>query len=66
MQQKTGRPVQLKLLPDTRASLLAWLDRWSGRVDDYIFPSRVDHNGHLGTGQYARLVDEWVTGIGLM
>ncbi len=31
-----------------------------------MFPSRVDHNGHLSTRQYARLVDEWVTGVGLM
>jgi len=35
-------------------------------VDDYVFPSRVDRNGHLSTRQYARLVDEWVTGIGLI
>ena len=34
-------------------------------MDGYVFPSRVDHNGHLGTRQYARLVDEWVTGVGL-
>lgn len=66
MQQKTGRPVQFELLPDARASLLAWLDRRGGTVDDYVFPSRVDHNGHLSTRQYARLVDEWVTGAGLM
>lgn len=66
MQQKTGRPVQFELLPDARASLLAWLERRGGTVDDYVFPSRVDHNGHLSTRQYARLVDEWVTGVGLM
>lgn len=47
MQQKTGRPVQFELLPDARASLLAWLERRGGTVDDYVFPSRVDHNGHL-------------------
>jgi hypothetical protein len=29
------------------------------------FPSRVDHTAHMSTRQYARLVDEWVTGIGL-
>jgi len=34
-------------------------------VDDYAFPSRVDHSDHLSTRQYARLVDEWVTAIGL-
>ena len=31
----------------------------------YAFPSRVDHTGRLSTRQYARLVDEWVTAIGL-
>ena len=51
---------------DARASLLAWLERRGGTVGDYVFPSRVDHNGHLSTRQYARLVDEWVTGVGLM
>ncbi|GGF62515.1 hypothetical protein GCM10007301_22790 [Azorhizobium oxalatiphilum] len=66
MQQKTSRPVQFELLPDARASLLAWLDQRGGTVDDYVFPSRVDHNGHLSTRQYARLVDEWVTGVGLI
>ncbi|GAB4474327.1 MAG: tyrosine-type recombinase/integrase [Erythrobacter tepidarius] len=66
MQQKTNRPVQFELLPDARASLLTWLERRGGTVDDYVFPSRVDRNGHLSTRQYARLVDEWVTVIGLM
>lgn len=27
---------------------------------------RVDHSGHLSTRQYARLVHEWVTGVGLI
>lgn len=66
MQQKAGPPVQFELLPDARTSLLAWLERRGGAVDDYVFPSRIDHNGHLSTRQYARLVDEWVTGVGLM
>ena len=65
VQQKTGRPVQFELTADVRASLLAWLERRGGAVDDFAFPSRVDHAGHLSTRQYARLVDEWVTAIGL-
>jgi len=65
IQQKTGRPVQFELTADVRASLLAWLERRGGTVDDYAFPSRVDQTGHLSTRQYARLVDEWVTAIGL-
>jgi len=65
IQQKTGRPVQFEITADTRASLLAWLERRGGSIDDYAFPSRVDHEGHLSTRQYARLVDEWVSAIGL-
>ncbi|MGY6552730.1 MAG: tyrosine-type recombinase/integrase [Erythrobacter sp.] len=65
MQQKTSRPVQFELLPDTRASLLTWLERRGGTVEDYVFPSRVDRNRHLSTRQYARLVDDWVTAVGL-
>lgn len=65
IQQKTGRPVQFELTIDVRASLLAWLDRRGGTVDDYAFPSRVDHSHHMSTRQYARLVDEWVAAIGL-
>ena len=65
VRQKTGRPVQFELTADVRASLLTWLERRGGTIDDYVFPSRVDHAGHLSTRQYARLVDEWVTAIGL-
>jgi len=57
--------VQFELTADVRASLLAWLERRGGTIDDYAFPSRVGHAGHLSTRQYARLVDEWVTAIGL-
>ncbi len=62
IQQKTGRPVQFELTADVRASLLSWLERRGGTIDDYVFPSRIDRTGHLSTRQYARLVDEWVLG----
>lgn len=65
IQQKTGRPVQFEITADTRASLLSWLERRGGSIDDFAFPSRVNPEGHLSTRQYARLVDEWVTAIGL-
>ena len=65
VQQKTGRPVQFELTADVRASLLAWLERRGGSTSDFVFPSRVDHGNHMSTRQYARLVDEWVTAIGL-
>lgn len=65
IQQKTRRPVQFEITADVRASLLAWLERRGGTVEDYAFPSRLDHTRHMSTRQYARLVDEWVTAIGL-
>jgi integrase len=65
IQRKTGRPVQFEILEPARTSLLKWLERRGGTVEDYAFPSRVDHSQHLSTRQYGRLVDEWVTAIGL-
>lgn len=65
VQQKTGRPVQFELMSDARTSLLNWLQRRGGSIDNFVFPSRIDYLGHMSTRQYARLVDEWVSAIGL-
>lgn len=65
IQQKTKRPVQFELLEPARSSLLAWLERRGGGLEEFAFPSRVDRHQHLSTRQYGRLVDEWVMGIGL-
>jgi site-specific recombinase XerC len=65
IQQKTNRLVQFELTDDVRATLLSWLDQRGGSMNDYLFPSRIDHGGHMSARQYARLVDEWVTAIGL-
>src|ERR1700677_817378 len=65
VQQKTGRPVQFELLEPARGSLLAWFEYRGGSLDEYAFPSRFDPADHISTRQYARLVDEWVPGIGL-
>lgn len=65
MQQKTKRPVQFEIMTEARQSLLSWLNRRGGAVDDFIFPSRVNYMGHLSTRQYARLIDEWVSAVGL-
>lgn len=65
IQQKTGRPVQFEIMTEIRRSLTAWLERRHGGAHDFLFPSRVDYLGHLSTRQYARLVDEWVSTVGL-
>lgn len=65
VQQKTKRPVQFELLEPARKTLRAWLERRGGALNDFVFPSRNDYMGHISTRQYARLVHEWVAGIGL-
>jgi site-specific recombinase XerC len=53
------------MMTDCRTGLLKWLERRGGSIHDHVFPSREDYLGHLSTRQDARLVDEWVTSIGL-
>ena len=45
--------------------MIKWLERRGGGLDDFAFPSRVDHTDHLSTRQSARLVEEWVVAVGL-
>jgi integrase len=65
VQQKTGRPVQFEIVEPARTTLIKWLELRGGSLDDFAFPSRVDHTDHLSTRQYARLVEEWMVAVGL-
>jgi integrase len=65
LQRKTGRPVQFEVTEQTRRSIIGWIEAKGLREDDWLFPSRSKRGAHLGTRQYARLVDKWVALIGL-
>ena len=65
MQQKTGRPVQFEITQPTREAVGEWIKEAVLNSDDYLFPSRIHESPHLGTRQYARIVDSWVKEIGL-
>lgn len=65
VQQKTKRPVQFEIMDTARKTMRAWLERRGGTLNDFVFPSRNDYMDHMSTRQYARLVREWVVGIGL-
>ncbi len=65
MQQKTHTPVQFEITEQTRRTLANWIDTAGLRYDGFLFPSRIKHSLHLSTRQYARIVKQWVTGIGL-
>lgn len=65
MQQKTSRPVQFEITQLTRDADSEWTKKAKLGHDDYLFPSRIHESPHIGTRQYARTVDSWVTEIGL-
>lgn len=65
LQQKTSLPVQFEITPPTRDAVDAWIKASSLTSEDYLFPSRIHTSQHLGTRQYARIVDGWVKEIGL-
>jgi len=65
MQQKTHRPVQFEITEQTRDSLANWISHAQLKSDEYLFPSRIHNSPHLSTRQYARIVEHWVTSIGL-
>jgi site-specific recombinase XerD len=65
MQQKTQRPVQFEITEPTRKAVFAWMRAAALTTEDYLFPSRLQRSPHLSTRQYARIVEAWVTEIGL-
>lgn len=65
VQSKTKQPVQFEVTEGTRKSLLAWLDDEAMVGSNYLWPSRFHSPDHISTRQYARLVKELVSSIGL-
>lgn len=65
MQQKTSTPVQFEITQGTRDAVEAWIRAENLQLEGPLFPSRCSKHEHLGTRQYARLVDGWITEIGL-
>jgi len=65
IQSKTGRPVQFEVSENTRKSVLEWVESPAMRGCEFLFTSRFQAFQHLSTRQYARLVREWVSAIGL-
>ena len=65
LQQKTNLPVRFELTEQTREAVQAWITNQVLKPNDYLFPSRTSHSPHISTRQYARIVDYWVSLIGL-
>jgi integrase len=65
VQRKTGRPVQFEITEQTRVAVGAWITSHHLTETDFLFPSRVRVKPHLSTRQYGRIVEKWVSSIGL-
>lgn len=65
IQQKTGRPVPFEITEPTRDALASWVQQRGRRADDWLFPSRSRRGDHIGTRQYARLVNRWMAMVDL-
>jgi integrase len=64
-QRKTGRPVRFELTDQTRMAIDEYLRLTGRKPGQLLFAGRRNGTRGLTTRQYARLVQEWVAGIGL-
>jgi integrase len=63
-QRKTGHPVRFELTEHTRQAVDDYLKAASKVAGEFLFTSR-RRPGAMTTRQYARLVADWIAGIGL-
>jgi len=65
VQRKTQRPVQFELTEPTRIAAAAWIEKAKLKPEQCLFPSRLADSPHVSTRQYARIVHQWFSAIGL-
>ena len=64
-QKKTGRPVKFELTDQTRQAVDDFLKIDSKKRGEYLFNGRRGPSQPMTTRQYARLLADWVTSLGL-
>ncbi len=64
-QRKTGRPVKFEITEQTRQAIDDYLKAAGKKPGDFLFIGRRGRDRCLTTRQYARLLSEWIAGIGL-
>jgi site-specific recombinase XerC len=65
LQSKTQRPVQFEITEGTRMSVQRWIESSEMTASVHLWPGRFHDRPHISTRQYARMLKEWVTSIGL-
>jgi integrase len=64
-QKKTGRPVKFEITEQTRQAIDNYLKTKKKVPNDYLFTGRRRDQKSLTTRQYARLVSNWISQVGL-
>jgi integrase len=64
-QKKTGRPVRFELTEQRRQAIDEYLRATRRKPGEFLFAGRGGDGHGLMTRQYARLVGQWIAGIGL-
>jgi len=64
-QSKTGKPVRFEITETTLQSVERWIADPEMAGSEFLWPSRLYASPHLSTRQYARIMREWVTSVGL-
>jgi integrase len=64
-QKKTGRPVRFDVTEQTRQALDDYLSATNRKRGDFLFAAQRQPGRGLSIRQYARLVGDWISGIGL-
>ena len=65
LQSKTKTPVRFEITEGTRKSLMNWIGNPLMIGHEYLWPGRFHDRPHISTRQYARMLKEWVSSIGL-
>jgi integrase len=63
--QKTKKRFEFELTKPTRDALTAWILAEEPGPKQFLFASRIHSSPHISARQYGRIVDQWVTSIGL-
>ena len=64
-QRKTGQPVKFELTEQAREAVDEYVRAVGKKPDDFLFASRRNHRRCITTRQYARLVSQWISDVGL-
>ena len=64
-QKKTGRPVRFELTEQTRQAVDAYIKTAGKKPGEFLFTAGRGQERVMTTRQYARLLSEWISSIGL-